>query len=174
MGKKISELQDKVNLSGNERIPFEQDNTNGSITTSSLKNYISEEIGGGVVGNPDKQELLNTNSNIGFVSKGDYEANTILFSGEEWIGQIINLHFTQTNGNGAIQLSTTEAEDAIWTSKSLDNITVPDKFKYCKVLYETIHLQDDINATFKPKLIKDNLDLVKKDFMIILQNQLEL
>lgn len=46
MGKKISELQDKVNLSGNERIPFEQDNTNGSITTSSLKNYISEEIGG--------------------------------------------------------------------------------------------------------------------------------
>lgn len=27
MGKKISELQDKVNLSGNERIPFEQDNT---------------------------------------------------------------------------------------------------------------------------------------------------
>jgi hypothetical protein len=86
MGKKISELQDKVNLSGNERIPFEQDNTNGSITTSSLKNYISEEIGGGVVGNPDKQELLNTNSNIGFVSKGDYEANTILFSGEEWIG----------------------------------------------------------------------------------------
>ena len=161
MGKKISELQDKVSLSGNERIPFEQDNTNGSITTSSLKNYISEEIGGGVVGNPDKQELLNTNSNIGFVSKGDYEANTILFSGEEWIGQRINLHFTQTNGNGAIQLSTTEAEDAIWTSKSLDNIIVPDKFKYCKVLYETIHLQDNINATFKPKLIKDNLDLVK-------------
>ncbi len=161
MGKKISELQDKVNLSGNERIPFEQDNTNGSITTSSLKNYISEEIGGGVVGNPDKQELLNTNSNIGFVSKGDYEANTILFSGEEWIGQTINLHFTQANGYGAIQLSTTEAEDAIWTSKSLDNIIVPDKFKYCKVLYGTIHLQDDINATFKPKLIKDNLDLVK-------------
>lgn len=98
MGKKISELQDKVSLSGNERIPFEQDNTNGSITTSSLKNYISEEIGGGVVGNPDKQELLNTNSNIGFVSKGDYEANTILFSGEEWIGQTINLHFAQTKG----------------------------------------------------------------------------
>lgn len=47
MGKKISELQDKVNLSGNERIPFEQDNVNGSITTSSLKNYISKEIGGG-------------------------------------------------------------------------------------------------------------------------------
>lgn len=40
MGKKISELQDKSNLSGNERIPFEQDNNNGSITTSSLKNYI--------------------------------------------------------------------------------------------------------------------------------------
>ena len=46
MGKKISELQDKVSLSGNERIPFEQDNANGSITTSSLKNYISEEISG--------------------------------------------------------------------------------------------------------------------------------
>ena len=45
-----------------------------------------KKLGGGVVGNPDKQELLNTNSNIGFVSKGDYEANTILFSGEEWIG----------------------------------------------------------------------------------------
>lgn len=162
MGKKISELQDKVNLSGNERIPFEQDNTNGSITTSSLKNYISKETGGGVVENLDKQGLLNTNSNIGFVSKGDYEANAILFSGEEWIGQMINLHFTQTNGNGAIQLSTTEAEDAIWTTKSLDNVIVPDKFKYCKVLYEAIHLQDDINATFKPKLIKDNLDLVKK------------
>lgn len=40
MGKKISELQDKSNLSGYERIPFEQDNKNGSITTSSLKNYI--------------------------------------------------------------------------------------------------------------------------------------
>lgn len=40
MGKKISELQDKSNLSGDERIPFEQDNNNGSITTSSLKNYI--------------------------------------------------------------------------------------------------------------------------------------
>lgn len=40
MGKKISELQDKSTLSGNERIPFEQDNVNGSITTSSLKNYI--------------------------------------------------------------------------------------------------------------------------------------
>lgn len=161
MGKKISELQDKVSLSGNERIPFEQDNTNGSITTSSLKNYISEEIGGGITGNSDKQELLNTNSNIGFVSKGDYEANTILFSGKEWIGQIINLHFTQTDGNGAIQLSTTEAEDAIWTNKSMDNILVPDKFTCCKVLYQTIHLQDDINATFKPKSIEDDLDLVK-------------
>lgn len=40
MGKKISELQNKSTLSGNERIPFEQDNVNGSITTSSLKNYI--------------------------------------------------------------------------------------------------------------------------------------
>lgn len=161
MGKKISELQDKVSLSGNERIPFEQDNTNGSITTSSLKNYIREEIQGGVVGNPDKQELLNTNSNIGFVSKGDYEANTILFSGKEWIGQMINLHFTQANGGGAIQLSTTEAEDAIRTNKSMDNILVPDKFTYCKVLQGAIHLQDDINATFKPKSIEDNLDLVK-------------
>lgn len=161
MGKKISELQDKVSLSGNERIPFEQDNTNGSITTFSLKNYISEEIGGGVVGNPDKQELLNTNSNIGFVSKGDYEANTILFSGKEWIGQKINLHFTQTDNNGAIQISTTEYEDAIWTDKSLDNIIVPDNFKYCKALYATIHLQDDINATFKPKNIEDDLNSTK-------------
>lgn len=161
MGKKISELQDKVSLSGNERIPFEQDNTNGSITTSSLKNYISEEIGGGITGNPDKQELLNTNSNIGFVSKGDYEANTILFSGKEWIGQIINLHFTQNGGNGAIQISTTEAKDALWTDKSMDNVLVPDKFTCCTVLYQTIHLQDDINATFKPKSIEDNLDLVK-------------
>lgn len=47
MGKKISELQNKSTLSGNERIPFEQDNVNGSITTSSLKNYISHEIGEG-------------------------------------------------------------------------------------------------------------------------------
>lgn len=114
-----------------------------------------------MTGNPDKQELLNTNSNIGFVSKGDYEANTILFSGKEWIGQIINLHFTQTDGDGAIQLSTTEAEDAIWTNESMDNVLVPDKFTCCKVLYQAIHLQDDINATFKPKSIEDNLDLVK-------------
>lgn len=44
MGKKISELQDKSTLSGNERIPFEQDNVNGSITTSSLKNYIKLQV----------------------------------------------------------------------------------------------------------------------------------
>lgn len=52
MGKKISELQDKSNLSGNERIPFEQDNNNGSITTSSLKNYIKlqADASGGFLG----------------------------------------------------------------------------------------------------------------------------
>lgn len=42
MGKKISELPDKISLSGKERIPFEQDNSNGSITTSNLKAYIGQ------------------------------------------------------------------------------------------------------------------------------------
>ena len=42
MGKKISELPDKESLSGKEKIPFEQDNSNGSITVSNLKTYIGQ------------------------------------------------------------------------------------------------------------------------------------
>lgn len=41
MGKKISELTNRIALSGNEDLPFQEGQDNGSITISSLNEYIS-------------------------------------------------------------------------------------------------------------------------------------
>lgn len=41
MGKKISELTNRQQLSGNEDLPFQEGQDNGSITIHSLNEYIS-------------------------------------------------------------------------------------------------------------------------------------
>lgn len=41
MGKKISELTNRQQLSGNEDLPFQEGQDNGSFTISSLNEFIS-------------------------------------------------------------------------------------------------------------------------------------
>lgn len=110
----------------------------------------------------DYYDKTTISEDIGIIKKGIYKPDSILFSGDYYVGKYLSINFTrETEGKGAIVLYGSDERILLYFESSFNNEKIPEGFAKCVVKYSSLNITDDYIFDFNNKKNRKDIESLK-------------